>query len=604
MLDRNMKQFLLFIILVVCGLKGLSAQEIKVKRFARAEEINWEPAQRQDNNGVPCALIRVAVPFDKHVLFRGNVIGSVKYEGNEYWVYLSEESHFLRVHYPGYETLLVNFETFGFDGVESKNVYELVLTLPERESSTLSEAEYQQLIAVALSEQKQENFAEAITQYEACKQKLADQDEQGYVQAVQESIDYCKRRIALQKLKADIWAENLIEGLCKFRVDGKWGFVDSVGNLVVSPVYDKTWAPHAGVVWVKKEGLWGSINLAGEMIVPYQYKSVTYYNPEDYALNRCLSVSKDHKYVGVIDYKTGEEILSCKYHSVSLPNLGSGGYVCYVDEKERPVFINQKTGEEQFKLSKGIKFEGYLPLGYCLVYKEGRCGVKLYGLVDEYGDEVFPCQYRQFQYPDGFAKIPSWFIRVNKFPEYDHECTVRLYNLKQRLYVGDWYSEIFFRQATESLVAVCYYNYSGHKFMGVLNYLTGKEILPPNPKHEIKDIALPISEYDPVVAKSYRGKSYLYDMDGNRYDAPQSDVELAYQYGYTRVKRNGKYGFANAKGELVLDCLYDGAGNFIWLEDIVAASVSIGEKSFYITPDGVQIEDEVFDAKYEKIYGQ
>ena len=50
--------------------------------------------------------------------------------------------------------------------------------------------------------------------------------------------------------------------------------------------------------------------------------------------------------------------------------------------------------------------------------------------------------------------------------------------------------------------------------------------------------------------------------------------------------------------------MYDGAGNFIWLEDIVAASVSIGEKSFYITPDGVQIEDEVFDAKYEKIYGQ
>ena len=137
--------------------------------------------------------------------------------------------------------------------------------------------------------------------------------------------------------------------------------------------------------------------------------------------------------------------------------------------------------------------------------------------------------------------------------------------------------------------------------MGVLNYLTGKEILPPKSDYEIKDIVLPVSEYDPVVAQSYRGKFYLYDMDGNRYDAPQSDVELNYRYGYTRVKRNGKYGFANAKGELVLDCLYDNVGSFLRLGDIIATSVSIGEKSFYITPDGVQIEDEVIDARIKKM---
>ena len=595
-----MKRWLFIIGCTLCLLPYLCAQEIQVKRFARAEEINWVPTQRLDEVGVPCALIRVAVPFDEHVLFRGNVIGSVKYEGNEYWVYLSERSNFLRVHYPGYETLLIDFETFGCGGVESKKVYELVLELPERESSILSEAEYQQLIAVALSEQKQENFAEAITLYETCKQELVTQGEPKYEQAVQDSIDYCKRRIALRKFEADVWTKNLIEGLCKFRVDEKWGFVDSVGNLVVSPVYDKVCSPHAGVVWVKKDGLWGSINLAGKMIVPYQYKSISYYEPQDYTLNRCLLVSRNGEYEGLIDYKTGEEILPCMYYGRCWPYVGSGGYVCYEDKKGRSVFINQQTGQEQFKLAKGVKFEGYLPLGYCQVYKEARGGIKLYGLIDKHGNEVFPCEYNQFQYPD-FASIPSWFIRVKKFPEYDHERTERLYNLKQRLYVGGCYSRIFFNQATESLVAVCYYNNSNYKFMGVLNYLTGKEILPPKSDYEIKDIVLPVSEYDPVVAQSYRGKFYLYDMDGNRYDAPQSDVELNYRYGYTRVKRNGKYGFANAKGELVLDCLYDNVGSFLRLGDIIATSVSIGEKSFYITPDGVQIEDEVIDARIKKM---
>ena len=255
-------------------LGDLSAQELRIKAFSESQEIFLAREQRRDLDGVTCALVRVVVPVDSHARFTGNVIGEVEYEGNEYRVYLSEGSRYLRVHYPGCAALLVDFQSLGYDGVESKKMYELVLGLPDGMRRTMSRSEYERLIARAALQQKEENFAEAVSLYEDRKRELIAKGEQGYANEVQERINYCKRRIALQKLKADDWKEALSEGLCLFKVDDKLGFVDSVGNLVVPPMYDKAYEPRDGVVWVMKDSLWGSINLIGEMIVPYQYKKL------------------------------------------------------------------------------------------------------------------------------------------------------------------------------------------------------------------------------------------------------------------------------------------------------------------------------------------
>ena len=589
------KVVIVCIVLCVVFTCCMSAQEIRIKDFGESQEIFLGKEQRRDFDGVICALVRVVVPADSHVRFTGNVIGEVKYDGNEYRVYLSEGSRYLRVHYPGCAALLVDFQSFGYDEVESKRVYELVLGLSDKKPSALSEAEYWRLVAVAQEEQKRENFAEAITLYEACKKDLANRGEQGYAQEVQGNIDYCKRRIALQKFKAESWKETLSEGLCLFKVDDKWGFVDSVGNLVAPPMYDKAWEYQDGVAWVMKDGLWGSINRTGDMIVPYQYKKISYWEPEIYELNRCLNVSKGGEYDGVIDYKTGEEILPCKYYGRYLPYVGSGGYVCYEDEKGQPVFINQKTGKEQFKLAKGIKFGGYMPLGYCQIYKEKRLGSIMYGLVDKQGNEVFSCEYYEFKSSD---KCPAWLITVQPQESGYYESNKRLYNLKQRVYVGGSYSDIYIRSKCTGSLVVVYNYYAKEEAWGVLNYLTGEEVI--HPTHRIRNIKLPDSDENPIIAQCYQTElRYLYDMKGNRYDAPKSEEKLNYQCGYTCIKRNGKYGYANAKGELILDCIYDVGNPFKRHNDIVAAAVSIGEDSFYVTPDGKRIESEVIEAMYE-----
>ena len=584
-----MKNVICLVSLMCCMLHNLCAQEIQVKRFSRAEEVNWIPTQRLDENSVPCALIRVAVPFDEHVLFRGNVIGSVKYEGNEYWVYLSEESHFLRVHYPGYETLLVNFETFGCDGVESKGIYELVLFLSGGQSSAMSEAEYRQLVATAQAEQEAGNFAEAIIGYEACIPVLQKNGASDYVRKIRWNVDYCKRRLALNRLKAEEW-KPLTDGFCLFKANGKYGFVDSVGNVTVPPLYEGAWEFRDGIAWVMKDGLWGSINQAGEIVVPYQYKYIWNFRPEAYALNRCLGVTKDMKYRGVVDYKTGEEILPCKYHQPYTFEADEGEYFCYIDDKQHPIFINKKTGKEQFRLNDKLKFRYYLGYGYSEVYRGDSYREQRFGIVDKLGHEVFPCEFQQFEL---LEKAP-WMVIVKPWGSEYWEQSERLYNLKQRVYVGGCYSRIIGGHS-ESLVVVCnepnpdFSDERDREQWGVLNYFIGKEII--RPTDQIKGIELPVSDENPIVAKDCRtGRYLLYDSEGNRYEAAQSDEKPNYQCGYTRVWRKGKYGYANAKGELILECRYDAGNPFCRYGDIVATAVRIGEDVFFVTPAGERIE--------------
>lgn len=61
-----------------------------------------------------------------------------------------------------------------------------------------------------------------------------------------------------------------------------------------------------------------------------------------------------------------------------------------------------------------------------------------------------------------------------------------------------------------------------------------------------------------------------------------------------------KIGYANSKGELVLDCIFDVGNPFMRHKNILAAAVRIGNDAFYITPYGERIEQKVITSMYEK----
>lgn len=252
-----MKRWLFIIGCTLWLLPYLCAQEIQVKHFAETQEINWAPKQRQDNNGVICALVRVVVPLNKGVLFQGNVIGEIAYSGNEYCVYLSEGSRYLRIHYPGCETLFVDFKSLGYDGLQSKRVYELVLTLPDELRYGMS-------------------------------------DDAPVRRTSEESVRQMKIiRDAVNKLGVQHIGP-FMNGIAPVSKDGKVAFVDKNGNLITAFSFDYCLNRitennyYLSNCWVVSQNdLIGIINSRGELIVDCQYRTL-------YAgVNNLLALSED-----------------------------------------------------------------------------------------------------------------------------------------------------------------------------------------------------------------------------------------------------------------------------------------------------------------------
>jgi hypothetical protein len=70
--------------------------------------------------------------------------------------------------------------------------------------------------------------------------------------------------------RIDIGAErvgiNLDDGLVPFLKDGKWGLVDTAGQVIVEPQFDGPSFFRRGVAWAKREGNWCAIDRRGRPV--------------------------------------------------------------------------------------------------------------------------------------------------------------------------------------------------------------------------------------------------------------------------------------------------------------------------------------------------
>jgi hypothetical protein len=133
-----MKRFL-FMPLFICSFISISAQEITVKSMTKLE--NDLAARRNevlDNNGVPCALIRILVPMVKGMQFTG-IKGEAKYLPGEYDVYIPQGSKRIRFRHEKYPAGTIEFSI----PIEKLCVYQIILNVPN-----LSES-YDELISIA-----------------------------------------------------------------------------------------------------------------------------------------------------------------------------------------------------------------------------------------------------------------------------------------------------------------------------------------------------------------------------------------------------------------------------------------------------------------------
>jgi len=88
--------------------------------------------------------------------------------------------------------------------------------------------------------------------------------------------------------------------------DDKVGFIDSKGNWIVEPTYDKVRGFKNGLAPVCKAKKWGYINETGEVVIPLEYRDAELFS------NDGLAPVKSAKLWGFID-RSGKEVIAQKY---------------------------------------------------------------------------------------------------------------------------------------------------------------------------------------------------------------------------------------------------------------------------------------------------
>ncbi|MDP8185203.1 WG repeat-containing protein [Phocoenobacter skyensis] len=125
------------------------------------------------------------------------------------------------------------------------------------------------------------------------------------------------------------------EGSLAVKKDGKWGFIDKKGKIVIPLQYDGAYSFSEGLARVEKDGKWGFIDKKGKIVIPLQYDDGAYSFREGLA-----SVEKDGKW-GFID-KKGKTVIPLQYDYAysfieGLAQVRKDGKYGFIDKKGKAV---------------------------------------------------------------------------------------------------------------------------------------------------------------------------------------------------------------------------------------------------------------------------
>lgn len=200
------------------------------------------------------------------------------------------------------------------------------------------------------------------------------------------------KKINLILVSLLLWTSGYAQELVRFSEEGKWGFKDTEGNIVIHEKYDRVDDFSEGLALVELNFLYGFIDKTGNEIIPLKYNDAKSFS-EGLA---CVGIGLG-KY-GFID-KTGHEIIPLKYNragsfSESMAKVCAG----------KCGFID-KNGTEVIPLK-------YYDVG---TFSEGLACVTLSvekmkeisGYIDKNGNEVIPLKFDGLgsKFSEGLARI-------------------------------------------------------------------------------------------------------------------------------------------------------------------------------------------------------
>lgn len=306
--------------------------------------------------------------------------------------------------------------------------------------------------------------------------------------------------------------------LLKYSNNGKYGLIDLDGNIVLDAIYDNLYLL-PGIeksLIIEKDGLKGLVNTsAGDVIIEPKYVDI-----------KCCTDSFDHGYVvknssnkvGIINIDK-KEILEEKYDEI-LP-VASDTY--YVVRENGNIEIVSNKGE--IVLNSGFESVKSISTDLFIVSKGGK-----YGIINKLGEEVLSSEFEDLKFgmQDSFvAKKDSKYGIIDS-------------NQNQKVN----------------------YVYSDINYLSQANfYIAEKD----NLKTDIIDSTYNTVLDNILISELNLDGGYLRIREDEEYKyynfklEEKSNKEILSTNSLFLVKKFGKFGYENQKGQLIVDCIYDDA---------------------------------------------
>ncbi|MBI3501300.1 MAG: WG repeat-containing protein [Bacteroidetes bacterium] len=359
-----------------------------------------------------------------------------------------------------------------------------------------------------------------------------------------------------EKVKADLLRAKM--NLLPVVQDGKWGFIDSLGNMQIPPTYD--WADEfsEGAAAVTRNEKSGYINKAGNIFIPLSYDETNSFH------NGMAVVKKENK-SGLIS-KTGKQILPLEFEDIS------------GNEGEEKILLALKEGvynyfDSKGKLLTGGKFEkaGDFSSGRAYIVQNGQ-----YGFINRKGEIIIPAVYNWAESfkPNGTArvKLADKFGMIDTSGKSILQCEYdRIDDFSEGLVLVVKNKKFGFADEKGNSVIPIKFDYSP-EISEVKGFQNGLAKVEQNKKRGLINKSgnsyLPL-EYDDIrnfseelCAVKRAGKWSYISRDKKQKINFQFDYAWDFSGDLARVEQKKKKGFINQKGEFIIPATYDEATDF------------------------------------------
>lgn len=507
---------------VPCAL--LKGQRFEVENVEAALfDVSASHNLRTDLNGDACALVKfeIASPNAK---FQGNVVGEVRYDVGEYWVYVVSGTKELHVLHESLLPLKLYFPDYGIPELAAKTTYIVTLILPNTQVAPVTTSNKTRYVYP---------FRDEATGYWGLRNYMGEE----IVEPRYEEMEYIKRHDYF------VVVEN-----------GKVGIINGMGHELLPCIYDRPIDNCPDFVAAAKDGLWGVVDYSNKTLVPFEYQEIKSLSCGDDIL---LAFQKDDKWA-LVSPDGFRPLTPYKYQYIMDVSTVDLNCVYYIDSNPSSLIAVLENSKWGFIDSSGNvivspKFDhnDSYGAGDCPNFYDGCAAVGIdgnYGLIDTTGKVVVPFIYWYIE--------PIWSAMIKDNPAVFYDARMSdngadgrqdiLSSRGVRLTFKDYYS---LGEAADSMVVILDGEYNNYN-TGVYDLKTRKEILLGN-YEEINYLGQ--SRF--MVKKD--GKWGCFDRNGKQiFDFKYDEVD-AFSNGAAKVKLGDKWGFVKLDGSVLVTPKYN-----------------------------------------------